>query len=403
MNDDLKFIYFTPADIQTPRVDRQCVVHFCESVHRLGVDLEMVTLGIELLSHEKPAAHPLEPYRIKERFPVVTVPTRINQRTQDHHAVRAALTRLWANATRALGYIRRQPREKRLVFFVKNYAPALAFLAMRALTRKKLLLLFEAHTTPRRFYQRYLLRHADGIVANSLALGRDLVARHGVPADRVVGTHQGIDLELVERERVPRDEARRMLGIGAEEKVAVYAGKINWGYREVEYILEASRSLPEGVRVLMVGGRADHVEKFRAFAERERLTNVTFVGFVAPVEVQAYLAAADALLLYYPTGIDLNKYRSPGKLFEYMASGRPVIAVDFPVLYEILGDDPAAEMVPPDAPDLLAAAIVRVLEGGPEIEARAARGLERVALFSWEARARTVLEFVDRRARARGI
>jgi glycosyltransferase involved in cell wall biosynthesis len=399
---DLKFIYFTPADIQVPRVDRQGVVHFCESVYRLGVDLELVTLGIHLLESEAQADHPLAHYRIKKRFPVRTVQTSIHQRTQDNHAIRFALTRLWANLTEGRRYLRSTPREKRLLFFMKNYGPAAAFLIMRALTRKKLLLFFEAHTVPRRSFQRFVLRRMDGVVANSFALGHDLAKDHGVPRERVLGIHQGIDLELVAEERLPKDEARRGLGLPLDRKLVVYTGKIYWGYREVEYLLEAARLSGRDIEFVMVGGRADHVERYRELVAREKLGNVRFTGFVPPKTVQAYLSAADVLILYYPTGIELNKYRSPGKLFEYMASGSPIVAADFPVLHEILGENPPAVLISPDSPPALAKAIGEVLEGGEEYRAMASRALDRVKLFSWEARARTVLEFIDTRSAARG-
>jgi glycosyltransferase involved in cell wall biosynthesis len=402
LNSDLKFIYFTPADIQVPRVDRQGVVHFCEAVYRLGIDLELVAIGIHLLETEMQAEHPLAHYRIKKRFPVRMVQTSIHQRTQDNHAVRTALTRLRVDIAEGFRYLRATPRERRLLFFMKNYGPAAAFLLMRALTRKRLLLFFESHTVPRRFHQRFILKRMDGVIANSFALGRDLAEQHGIPRERVLGIHQGIDLDLVAEERLPKEDARRTLGLPLDKKIVVYTGKIYWGYREVEYLLEAARLTGPDVEFVMVGGRADHVERYRELIANEKLTNVRFTGFVSPTSVQSYLSAADVLILYYPTGLELNKYRSPGKLFEYMASGSPIVAADFPVLHEILGENPPAVLIPPDSPPALASAIRSVVDGGDTYTAMAARALERVKLFSWEARARTILDFIDARSAARG-
>ena len=48
--------------------------------------------------------------------------------------------------------------------------------------------------------------------------------------------------------------------------------------------------------VLIVGGRADEVERLR---ERTAgIPNLTFVDFVEPAKIYAYQFAADALLLY---------------------------------------------------------------------------------------------------------
>jgi glycosyltransferase involved in cell wall biosynthesis len=398
---DLKLIYFAPADIQVARVDRQAIVYFCEALHRMGVDIELVSLGIELLEGEARAGHPLDLYRIRERFPVTIVPTSVRQATQDSRPIHSALTRLRVNLREALRHIREADPERPLVFYTKNYGPAAIFLALRRLTRIRPAVIFEAHLPPRRPHQRAILRDADGVVANSHALARDLVEMGAVPADRVIGTHQGIDLDLVEELRVGRDEARARLGLPQGRKLVVYTGKIYWGYREVEHILEAARMVGGDVEFVMVGGRADHIERYREYIAGSGIGNVRFVGFVPPSEVQYYQFAADLLLLYYPTGIALNRYRSPGKIFEYMASGEPMIVADYPVLREILGDDPVAVMVPPDSPDRLASAIELMLADEELGRTMARRALERVKGFTWKQRAEQIINFIERRIGAR--
>jgi glycosyltransferase involved in cell wall biosynthesis len=91
----------------------------------------------------------------------------------------------------------------------------------------------------------------------------------------------------------------------------------------------------------------------------------------------------------------LNRYRSPGKLFEYMASGVPIVSVDLPVLREVLGDDPAAVLVPPDSPDALAEGIAGILDDPARAKQLATRALQRVEAFTWRARADAVRAFVE--------
>ncbi|MEO5929147.1 MAG: glycosyltransferase [Candidatus Kapaibacterium sp.] len=393
---DLKFLYFTPADIQVARVDRQCIVNFCEAVQRLGVDVELVTIGITLLDVEKRGEHPLDLYRIRDRFPVRTI--RIPAR-QDSPGWWVALNRLWVDIIESFRATGRNSATA--VLYTKNYSPALAFLALRAIRGRRASVFFEAHMPPRSPLQRYVLRNANGVIANSGALAGDLVAG-GLPADRVIATHQGVDLDLVDEFRVPAREARIRLGLPPDRQLVIYTGKIHWGYREVDYLIEAARKLPDGIEMIMVGGREDHNIRYREFLAAEGITNVTFTGFIAPNLVQYYQFAADVLLLYYPSGIALNRYRSPGKLFEYMAAGRPVIAADLPVLREVLGDDdPIAVLVPQDSPDLLANAIINLLADPRKREDLAARGLKRVADFTWMERGKKIMSFIERRLAAR--
>jgi glycosyltransferase involved in cell wall biosynthesis len=120
-----------------------------------------------------------------------------------------------------------------------------------------------------------------------------------------------------------------------------------------------------------------------------------FTGFVAPNLVQNYQFCADVLVLYYPSGMKLNRYRSPGKLFEYMASGVPIVSVDLPVLREVLGDDPAAVLVPADSPDALAVGIAEVLDDQERASRLATRALERVEAFTWKRRADALRAFLE--------
>ncbi len=387
----MKWLYFAPGDIQIARVERQMLVYFCEALHQLGVDLELVAMGIKLMDGEAKAKHPLELYRITERFPVRIVNVPVHQESRDYWW---ALNRLWVHVMQGIKLPVAAGRKRQVIFYTRNYASALAFLLIRTFLRIKALIIMEVHTIPKNTFHRYLLAQLNGIVANSFALAHDLVAGGFLPAKQVIGTHMGVNLKLYEELRISKTEARHKLGLPIDKKIALYTGKIFWGYKEVEYLLEAAELLPSDIEVMLVGGRADHVQRFRELVLKKNLSNAAFVGFVPPSLVQYYQLAADILLLYYPSGIELNKYRSPGKLFEYMASGRPIVAADYPVLREILGDDPAAVLVPPDSPHLLAQNIKNLLADRDRMECLATRALEKVGQFTWEARAKRILDFI---------
>jgi glycosyltransferase involved in cell wall biosynthesis len=149
------------------------------------------------------------------------------------------------------------------------------------------------------------------------------------------------------------------------------------------------------VLFLLVGGREDHVSAWRHEVQSRGVPNVTFTGFVRPGDVHEYQLAADVLLLYYPSEMDLNTYRSPGKLFGYMAAGVPIVSVDLPVLREVLGEPPAATLVPPDSPAALAEGIEDVLANPEPALAAAAAARDRVSQFTWDRRADSVLGFIE--------
>lgn len=390
----VRLVYFAPSDIQVARVDRQCIVNFCDALQQIGVDVELVAIGIELIEGERSSSNPLDLYRIREPFPVRIVDTPVRQTSPDWWI---SVNRFIVHFRRGLAETLNARRTQPTVFYTKNYGPALALLALRRLRPDRIRVAFEPHLPPRSRLQAAILRNCDHIFANTFQLASDLIAQHGLDGRRVVGTHQGVDLERYDELRIDTKTARRQLGLPERGLIVGYTGKVVWEYREVEYILDVARMMRsrDDVRFLIVGGREDHVRRYRERIAGDGLDNVTFIGFVPPNEVQTYQFASDVLLLYYPSGIAINSYRSPGKLFEYMAAARAVVSVDFDVLREVVGHvDPVTLMVPEDSPEELARAISELLDDIERRHELARRALERVARFSWTERARLVVESI---------
>jgi glycosyltransferase involved in cell wall biosynthesis len=98
--------------------------------------------------------------------------------------------------------------------------------------------------------------------------------------------------------------------------------------------------------------------------------------------------AADVLVLPNTAKEEISaRYTSPMKLFEYMASGTPVVASRLPSIVELTGEQ-RATLVEPDDPQALASGIKSVLAGG---EARSAHALAWVRDHAWQERAVRIL------------
>jgi glycosyltransferase involved in cell wall biosynthesis len=116
-------------------------------------------------------------------------------------------------------------------------------------------------------------------------------------------------------------------------------------------------------------------------------TRVTFTGLIPPVEVAARLRQADVLVLPNPASVISSEFTSPLKLFEYMASGRPIVASDLPSLREVLRDGENALLVEPGNPQALTAGVARI-KNDPALGRRLAeRAMEDVRQFTWGRRA----------------
>jgi glycosyltransferase involved in cell wall biosynthesis len=185
-----------------------------------------------------------------------------------------------------------------------------------------------------------------------------------------------------------------MLDLPPDRPLIVYTGHL-FRWKGVYTLAEAAQYLPEAYFVF-VGGMEKDVMEFRAFVREMGLSNVRVVGYVPPAQVPLYLAAADALALPNSAEEDISRlYTSPLKLFEYMASGRPIVASDLPSLREVLTDRVNACLVPPDDPTALVRGIQEAL-GNPLLARQLAdRARQDVAAYTWEQRAEKVMAFVQ--------
>ena len=129
--------------------------------------------------------------------------------------------------------------------------------------------------------------------------------------------------------------------------------------------------------------------------------NVILHGYQAGTGVVALLKSMDVLMLpnqpsvIIRSGADIGAHTSPLKLFEYMASGRPVIASDLPVFDSILTDEVNCLRVEARSAEAFVAAIRRV-QAEPELGARlAANALEAFKQnYTWDHRVQRIVAFL---------
>jgi glycosyltransferase involved in cell wall biosynthesis len=257
--------------------------------------------------------------------------------------------------------------------------------------------ILEVHDYPHGVMAPLLLRlflrssSARRLVAVSHALLADLTRDFRLPsASFAVVAPDGVDLERFAGLPTPA-AARAALSL-PERFTAGYTGHLYAG-RGIETILALAGRLPE-IRFLLAGGREKDIDRVRA--EAAGLANVTVAGFIPNAELPAYQAACDALLMPYgesvsaSSGGDIAPYLSPMKLFEYLASGRPILSSDLPVLREVL-DDEFAVLLPPGDVGAWAAALEALAADPARRERLGEAGRTAAGQYSWKARAERIL------------
>lgn len=265
-------------------------------------------------------------------------------------------------------------REDRLLFFIMLYCGILGY---------KPKFFFEAHALHRGFAYSWLASRVTGLVAITHGLKKDMEAA-GISAQKIAVAPDGVDIQAFGNPEA-QAAARARLKLPHSKKIVMYIGQLG-GWKGVETLLDASALLPE-VAVAVIGGESAQID-----ALRRRYPTVLFLGRRPYSELADNQAAADVLVLPN-TARDTTsvRYTSPLKLFSYLASGRPIVASDLPSLREVVSEQEVF-FFKPDNPESLADAIGRALADTQGAHARAARALQLVQQYTWDARAKIILE-----------
>jgi glycosyltransferase involved in cell wall biosynthesis len=229
-------------------------------------------------------------------------------------------------------------------------------------------------TAPTRFHrclhqwlERRVLERADRVVVTNEATRDDFLARHaGIPAARFAVIPNGYDPEdIASLREYSRERAAAPAGAaGTRRLVLAHTGLLS-GKRTLApltaalgELFSARPDLRSRLAVRQIGPRENVNDELVAAAGLADV--VEFAGPVDHARVLVEMAAADILLLLEadePAGSLIT----PGKIFEYLASGRPLLAL---------------------VPEGPAATLVRAAGGGAVVAPRDAAGAAEV-LARW--------------------
>ncbi len=150
---------------------------------------------------------------------------------------------------------------------------------------------------------------------------------------------------------------RRDLGLGEDTPIVLYTGTFE-SYQGLDLLFAAARhviaSRPD-VRFVLAGGRPEQIETAREQAETAGVANaVVFAGQRPAEEIPSFLDAASVLVSPRSTGTN-----TPLKIYQYLRSGRPIVATRLLTHTQVLDDDVA--FLTAATADAFAAGIVAAL------------------------------------------
>jgi len=264
-------------------------------------------------------------------------------------------------------------------------------------TREQLIYLFfrnfilELHGLPRKvgFIHRKIWNKAKHLVVLTSFIKDELISER-INEEKVLVSPDGVNLERFTL-NIDRAEARKKVGLPMDKKIILYSGSFySYDWKGVDILLEVSKYLSGDCLVVLVG---EYENKLAEMKDKYKSGKIILLGQKSYAEVPDYLKSADVLVLPNKKGDAVSeKYTSPLKLFEYMASGTPIVASNLPSIKEILNENNAV-LVEPNNPEALAFGIKRVLKDGEFSAKILKQALKDVQNYTWDKRARTILNF----------
>jgi len=186
--------------------------------------------------------------------------------------------------------------------------------------------------------ERYMIRRSRAVIVICPSLEETVRAIE--PAARTILIENAPG--SVEESATPEQagEVRRMLGVTASTPIVLYTGTFE-AYQGLDLLFDAwavaRRHAPGNARLVLAGGKTDQVGAAREYARHAGIEDVTiFAGERPASEIPAFLLAADVLVSPRSRGTN-----TPLKIYQYLRSGRPIVATRLLTHTQVLTDETA--------------------------------------------------------------
>lgn len=257
---------------------------------------------------------------------------------------------------------------------------------------------WETHAKKDNFLVILVLQAMSGVIAVTQGL-EDFYITKGVSKEKILVASDGVDAQQFNTKKT-KGELREYLGLPKDKKIIGYVGKYKTmgepkGVDDLIVSFSIVLSSIPNTYLLLVGINENEVEEVKKVFLRAGIKEEYYkiVAHIPQQEAFSHMRASDVLVMNYPNTPHYALYMSPLKLFEYMASGVPIITSDLSSVREILNENNAF-FVKAGNQHGLSEGLIYLLEN-KEFSAKIAEQAHKdVKKYTWENRAAAIKHFM---------
>lgn len=261
---------------------------------------------------------------------------------------------------------------------------------------------FEIHDWPQKsifiWFHKLLYRKISGIICISKALEKKLL-ESGIEKSKIIVLPSGVSQNFFVRKN--KLLCRKKNNLPINKTIVMYTGSISVEKGGIVFLKTAKifKKNKNLVFVIVGGNFVENISK-EIVKKIKKMPNVIFIQQKPPADMPQLLASADILVLPNSMRVKekiFKEYTSPIKLYEYMASGKPVIASRIPTLKKIFGNKQALLFFNPDDAESLADKILFLNNNQSLINKLTVKARKIARQNTWAKRAKRVILFMNSR------
>ncbi len=259
---------------------------------------------------------------------------------------------------------------------------------------------YEMHDFPgnQKIYHK-LFNRIKGVITTNTWKSEEVSKQFHIAKQRICLVPNAVDMQDFSAV-LSIENARVRFGVSLSDHIFGYVGTLKTMDMDKGFstAILALQFLPANFKLYVIGADSPKdLEYYKDFAKKNNLdSRVIFVGQIPHKDVPLYMSVCNVLIAPFPKNDHYSYYMSPMKIFEYMASKRPIITTDLPSIREVLRNEETALFTPPSDPEALGKAIYRLREDSDLSQKLAQNAYTEVSQkYTWDKRAKKILAFIS--------